>query len=55
MLLSCPPAFALLCRRVVNGLQVLIAKGRKNKRRGPLAGHYAPVHVSPHAALVVEP
>lgn len=36
----------LLCRRVVNGLQVLIAKGRKNKRRGPLAGNYAPVHVS---------
>jgi hypothetical protein len=30
----------------VNGLQVLIAKGRKNKRRGALAGNYAPVHVS---------
>ena len=33
-------------RRVVNGLQVLIAKGRKNKRRNALQGNYAPVHVS---------
>lgn len=30
----------------MNGLQVLIAKGRKNKRRNALAGNYAPVHVS---------
>eukprot|EP00882_Tetradesmus_deserticola_P000837 GHRQ01000910.1.p1 GENE.GHRQ01000910.1~~GHRQ01000910.1.p1 ORF type:complete len:541 (+),score=256.87 GHRQ01000910.1:282-1904(+) len=30
-------------RRVVNGLQVLIAKGRKNKRRNALAGNYGPV------------
>lgn len=28
------------CRRVVNGLQVLIAKGRKQKRRNALAGNY---------------
>lgn len=38
-------------RRVVNGLQVLIAKGRQNKRRGPLQGNYAPVHVSSTRAV----
>lgn len=31
----------LCCRRVVNGLQVLIAKGHKNKRRNALAGKHA--------------
>eukprot|EP00878_Enallax_costatus_P010867 GHUV01011347.1.p2 GENE.GHUV01011347.1~~GHUV01011347.1.p2 ORF type:complete len:199 (+),score=59.97 GHUV01011347.1:2000-2596(+) len=40
-------AVALVCavrsRRVVNGLQVLIAKGRKQKRRNALKGNYGPV------------
>eukprot|EP00879_Flechtneria_rotunda_P014999 GHRR01015673.1.p1 GENE.GHRR01015673.1~~GHRR01015673.1.p1 ORF type:complete len:253 (+),score=75.61 GHRR01015673.1:215-973(+) len=34
---------ALRTRGVVNGLQVLIAKGRKHKRRGALQGNYAPI------------
>jgi carotenoid cleavage dioxygenase len=34
---------AVRSRRIVNGLQVLIAKGRKQKRRSALAGNYGPV------------
>eukprot|EP00775_Hariotina_reticulata_P011168 gene11168-11318_t len=33
----------LRSRRVVNGLQVIIAKGRKHKRRNALQGNYGPV------------